>query len=64
MRLPGGSVGYMTTSDGDPYEGLAADVAQLLAAAPVTDKRLLELRVTWTGLPAGPARWPGRCACS
>jgi hypothetical protein len=41
---------------GDALAGLPADVGQLLSAAPVIDKKLLELRVTWSGLPAGEAR--------
>src|SRR6266851_2872795 len=42
--------------DGVPGEllnGLPGDTARLLAAAPVTDKRLLELSVTWTGQSRG-----------
>lgn len=35
---------------------MAADTARLLAAPPVTEKRLLELSVTWPGLRGGPAR--------
>jgi hypothetical protein len=45
--------------DGVPDEllnGLPGETARLLAAAPITDKRLLELSVTWTGLSRGRAR--------
>jgi len=45
--------------DGMPDEllnGLPGETARLLGAAPVTDKRLLELSVTWTGLSRGRAR--------
>ena len=46
----------MSGLHGDALAGLPADVGQLLSAAPVTDKKLLELSVTWSGLPAGEAR--------
>ena len=45
--------------DGVPDEllnGLPGETARLLGVAPVTDKRLLELSVTWTGLSRGRAR--------
>jgi hypothetical protein len=45
--------------DGVPDElmtGLPGETARLLAAPPVTDKRLLELSVIWTGLSRGRAR--------
>ena len=42
--------------NGDALAGLPADVGQLLSAAPVIDKKLLELSVTWSGLPSGEAR--------
>lgn len=43
-------------SGADAMAGLPADVGQLLSSAPVTDKKLLELSVTWSGLPPGKAR--------
>ena len=46
----------MTGLGGEALAGLPADVGQLLSAAPVTDKKLLELSVTWSGLPPGEAR--------
>ncbi len=46
----------MSGPRGDALAGLPADVGQLLSAAPVIDKKLLELSVTWSGLPAGEAR--------
>ncbi|HEY6795151.1 MAG TPA: hypothetical protein VI248_10770 [Kineosporiaceae bacterium] len=39
----------------DRLAGLPGEVRRLLAAPPVTDKKLLELAVAWTGLPAGQA---------
>jgi hypothetical protein len=36
----------------DPLAGLPDEVQRLLAAPPVTEKKLLELGVAWTGLPA------------
>ena len=46
----------MSGLNGDALAGLPADVGQLLSAAPVIDKKLLELSVTWSGLPPGEAR--------
>ena len=46
----------MTGLSGEALAGLPADVTQLLSAAPVTDKKLLEFSVTWSGLPTGEAR--------
>jgi hypothetical protein len=46
----------VTGLGGEALAGLTADVGQLLSAAPVTDKKLLELSVTWSGLPTGEAR--------
>jgi len=40
----------------DLLRGLPDELRPLLAAPPVTEKKLLELSVTWTGLPAAPAR--------
>jgi hypothetical protein len=40
---------------GEAFAGLPADVRQMLSAARVTDKKLLELSVTWSGLPASEA---------
>ena len=41
---------------GDAQAELPADVWQLLSAAPLIDKKLLELSVTWSSLPPGEAR--------
>ena len=46
----------MSGFHGDALAGLPADVGHLLFAAPVIDKKLLELSVTWSGLPPGEAR--------
>jgi hypothetical protein len=46
----------VTGLGGEALAGLTADVGQLLSAAPVTDKKLLELSMTWSGLPTGEAR--------
>lgn len=46
----------VTGLGGEALAGLTADVGQLLTAAPVTDKKLIELSVTWSGLPTGEAR--------
>lgn len=40
----------------DLLAGLPEEVQQLLATPPVTEKKLLELGVTWSGLPAEQAR--------
>jgi len=46
----------MTDADDDVLSGLPDGVRRLLAAPPVTDKKLLELSVTWTGLQRDEAR--------
>jgi Flp pilus assembly protein TadD len=57
--FPAGSlriVRPVTSLGSEALAGLPADVAQLLSAPPVTEKKLLELKVTWSGLPALEAR--------
>jgi hypothetical protein len=41
---------------GDLLAGLPDDVSRLLAQVPVTDKKLLELSISWAGLSGGRAR--------
>lgn len=53
--FPAGSLSILspvTSLGSEALAGLPADLAQLLSAPPVTEKKLLELRVTWRGLPA------------
>ena len=56
-------VGYgetVTEVSGELLSGLPDGVWRLLAAPPVTEKKLLELAVAWTGLPAAQARMAER----
>lgn len=56
-------VGYgetVTEVSGELLSGLPDGVRRLLAAPPVTEKKLLELAVAWTGLPAAQARMAER----
>src|SRR5881628_2632790 len=48
--------GKMTDMSGDRTSGLPDDVRQLLGAAPLMEKRLLELNVGWADLSAAQAR--------
>jgi len=48
--------GRVTSVSGDLVSGLPDDVQQLLAAPPVTEKKLLELRVAWADISPGHAR--------
>ena len=46
----------MTGVSGALLAGLPDELQRLLVAAPITEKKLLELSVAWTGLTAGQAR--------
>ena len=50
----------VTAMAGGPLSGLPEGVRRLLAAAPVTEKKLLELGMVWTGLPPEQARMAER----
>jgi hypothetical protein len=43
---------------------LPDEVGQLLATAPVTEKKLLELGVAWRALSPARLGWLMRCGCS
>jgi hypothetical protein len=49
----------MTGLTGAMLSGLPGSVSQLLADAPINEKKLLELRLTWDDLPPGNARVAG-----
>jgi hypothetical protein len=46
----------MTGVSGELLSGLPDDLARLVADPPVTEKKLLELGATWTGIAASQAR--------
>jgi hypothetical protein len=46
----------VTEVSGELLSGLPEEVRRLLGAPPVTEKKLLELGVSWAGLPSGQAR--------
>jgi hypothetical protein len=49
-------VASVTELSGEALAGLPTEVGRLLSAAPVTEKKLLELNVTWSRLPTTEAR--------
>jgi hypothetical protein len=51
-----GTVGTVPEMSGEVLSGLPEEVRQLLAEPPVTEKKLLELGVSWAGLPSRQAR--------
>src|SRR5664279_4856534 len=55
-RGPGAYVEAMTGVSGALLAGLPDELQRLLVAPPITEKKLLELSVSWTGLTAGQAR--------